>query len=337
MKTKYKILIHLIYWFYITYQAIFPVFISSTPPNYEYHLIEHLFGSIVIFYSFYFSFNYLFSRKNKFIAIIEGIVYFIFLIGVRFLIEIIYYNYIFIYTESITDYTNWILGDIRVVIVSFIYALLIRLAIGWFESQRLKIELINQNQISELTLLRSQVNPHFLFNTLNNIYSLVYKKSDDAPAALMKLSSIMRYMLYDANTDSVLLEKELDYLNSFIELQKLRLKHKDFVDLKIIGNIKEKTISPMLLIPFVENAFKHGSKNVQSPGIKITLTVMEKGIEFEVINHIKKGLQINKDKEGGIGLQNIKRRLELLYPGQHNILINKDENIFYVKLIIKTK
>jgi len=139
----------------------------------------------------------------------------------------------------------------------FIYSLLIRLAINWYENQKLQADFINQKQISELALLRSQVNPHFFFNTLNNIYSLVYQKSDDAPEAVMKLSSIMRYMLYDATTDKVLLEKEIEYLKSFIELEKLRLRNKDFVSLTINGSSEGLTIAPMILIPFVENAFKH--------------------------------------------------------------------------------
>ena len=174
--------------------------------------------------------------------------------------------------------------------------------------------MMNQSQASELALLRSQVNPHFLFNTLNNIYSLVCKKSPDAPEAIMKLSSIMRYMLYDANTDIVLLEKEIEYLESFIELQKLRIRHTDFVELRIEGVVGNKTIAPMLLIPFVENAFKHGSKIGPLPGIRIHLIAAPHQMIFEVTNHLKKNLLGTKDTIGGIGLQNIKRRLEILYP-----------------------
>jgi LytS/YehU family sensor histidine kinase len=191
-----------------------------------------------------------------------------------------------------------------------------------------------ERQSGELALLRSQINPHFLFNTLNNIYSLVYKKSEDAPEAVMKMSSIMRYMLYDATTDKVLLEKEIEYLKSFIELEKLRLRHKDFVDLNISGNVEGHTIAPMLLIPFVENAFKHGSRNVSTSGIKINLSVEPDQIRFVVRNYLRKNTIINEDQVGGIGLSNIRRRLNLLYPGKHQLEISSREDLFNVQLIL---
>jgi LytS/YehU family sensor histidine kinase len=196
--------------------------------------------------------------------------------------------------------------------------------------------LLLEKQSGELALLRSQINPHFLFNTLNNIYSLVYKKSDAAPEAVMKMSAIMRYMLYDATTDKVFLEKEIEYLISFIELEKLRIRDKDFVDLTIMGDVEGRTIAPMLLIPFVENAFKHGSKNVANPGIRINLTARPHEIRFEVSNHQRKNPTATKDLMGGIGLNNIRRRLNLLYPGKHHLEISSDENHFNVNLILST-
>jgi LytS/YehU family sensor histidine kinase len=151
----------------------------------------------------------------------------------------------------------------------------------------------------------------------------------------MRLSGIMRYMLYDANTDKVLLEKEIEYLKSFIELQKLRIKNKDFVEFNIRGNVEGRTIVPMLLIPFVENAFKHGSKRVSSPGIIINLIIEQHTIIFEVINYCRQGSLANKDKARGIGLQNIKRRLDLMYKDKHTLEINQDEELYRVKLIIE--
>jgi len=231
---------------------------------------------------------------------------------------------------------EWIFDDIRLIIIFFIYSLLIRLAINWYENQKLQADFINQKQVSELALLRSQVNPHFFFNTLNNIYSLVYQKSDDAPEAVMKLSSIMRYMLYDATTDKVLLEKEIEYLKSFIELEKLRLRNKEFVSLDINGSAEGLTIAPMLLIPFVENAFKHASRTVPAPGIIVRLDITPIEIKFEVKNFIRKNQQAPTDQQGGIGLSNIRRRLELLYPQKYSLDIKPDGDVFCVKLIIRT-
>jgi LytS/YehU family sensor histidine kinase len=230
---------------------------------------------------------------------------------------------------------GWWFNSVRLVTIYGIYALLIQLAIGWFDTQKLKTELILEKQSGELALLRSQINPHFLFNTLNNIYSLVYKKSEDAPEAVMKMSSIMRYMLYDATTDKVLLEKEIEYLKSFIELEKLRIRHKDFVELNISGNVEGRTIAPMLLIPFVENAFKHGTRTVTTPGIRINLSIGEHQIMFDVSNHVRKQGTINKDKIGGIGLTNIRRRLNLLYPGKHQLEISTTDDLYNVHLTLR--
>ena len=229
--------------------------------------------------------------------------------------------------------TSTIVQQIRATLVFGLYALFISFILAWYLSQKQKAELINQNQASELALLRSQINPHFLFNTLNNIYSLVYKKSENAPEAVMKLSSIMRYMLYDAVEDKVPLEKEIDYLKSFIELQELRLMNKNFVRFEIHGQVEGCIISPMVLIPFIENAFKHGNKQVKSPGIEVELTIIEKLIIFSVSNYLSKS-DSEKDEAGGIGVHNINRRLELIYPGKHRLEIKKTDDMFHIKLEI---
>jgi len=216
-----------------------------------------------------------------------------------------------------------------------VFAIFMSMALDWIQSQRQKTELLAQNQASELALLRTQINPHFLFNTLNNIYSLVYQKSDNAPSALMKLSSIMRYMLYESNTTKVELVKEIEYLNSYIELQKLRISNKDFIQFTITGNPGNCDIAPMLLIPFVENAFKHSSKNNFSPGIIIELNITDCKIIFMVKNYYIDIESSNKDKAKGIGLNNIKRRLELLYPNNYNFQIKSENNVFEIFLELK--
>jgi LytS/YehU family sensor histidine kinase len=219
------------------------------------------------------------------------------------------------------------------VVITGIYSILIRYMINAFEAQKIRDELINQRQASELALLKSQVNPHFLFNTLNNIYSLVYQRSDEAPEAVMKFSSIMRYVLYEANAEKVLLDREIEYLKSYIELQKLRIRQADFVSMEIIGETGEITVAPMMLIPFVENAFKHGSKNHQ-PGIIIRLVAESRMIRFEVTNYIKKSQLQHEKQDGGLGLANIRRRLELIYPGKHNLEIILNDEQFQTILFL---
>ncbi len=213
-----------------------------------------------------------------------------------------------------------------------ISATAIKLLKAWFQSQQEKTELLNQSLISELALLRSQVNPHFLFNTLNNIDSLIVKNPERASSSIIKLSSIMRYMLYDSNADLVPLDKELEYLQSFISLQELRMKNDNYVDFNIKGDAVGNMIPPMLFVPFVENAFKHGSKNQKSPGIIINVDIKENTITFEVINSYSKNVLVSKDKTGGIGLQNVVRRLEILYKDRHELIINKEDNKFHVNL-----
>jgi two-component sensor histidine kinase len=294
--------------------------------------------SFITFYSFYFTYGLFFTRKNKLYPILLLIAVVAVLVPLRIGIEYLFWKYIgyshMSSSEPLMINKSWWFNSLRLVTIYGIYSLLIQLAIGWFDTQKLRTELMLEKQTGELALLRSQVNPHFLFNTLNNIYSLVYKKSEDAPEAVMKMSSIMRYMLYDATTDKVLLEKEIEYLKSFIELEKLRIRHKEFVELTISGNVEGRTIAPMLLIPFVENAFKHGSKSVASPGIRISLSIDPQQIRFGVTNHIRKSPSVNKDQVGGIGLTNIRRRLNLLYPGKHQLDIRSDEEMYVVQLIL---
>jgi LytS/YehU family sensor histidine kinase len=227
----------------------------------------------------------------------------------------------------------WVWNTLRMVIIIGIYAILIRFLINAIESQKLKDELINQRQASELALLKSQINPHFLFNTLNNIYSLVYTKSEEAPEAVMKFSSIMRYVLNDANAESVPLEKEIEYIRSYIELQKLRVKQQDFVSFRVEGNI-DATIAPMLLIPFIDNAFKHGSRNHQ-PGIDIQLYAENHFIRFEISNYLRKHPQTTEGQISGIEVSNIRRRLELMYPNRYELAIREENDQFRVVLTIR--
>ncbi|MEI6436305.1 MAG: histidine kinase [Bacteroidota bacterium] len=339
MKTKYKILIHIAFWIYM-FNQIFLTLAMMSAKNYDpfQEITIYPFTSFITFYSFYFTYGLFFIRKNKLFPFLLLIAVIAILIPLRIGIEYFFWKYIgyshLKSSDSLTIDSSWWFNSIRLVIIYGIYALFMQLAIGWFESRKLKSELMVEKQSGELALLRSQVNPHFLFNTLNNIYSLVYKKSDDAPEAVMKLSAIMRYMLYDATTDSVLLEKEIEYLKSFIELEKLRIRHNDFVEMNISGSFEGRIIAPMLLIPFIENAFKHGSKSMGTPGIWINLLVETNQISFDVINYLRKNNTATKDASNGIGLTNVMRRLNLLYPGKHRLEISEDENMYRVNLIL---
>ncbi|BAV07588.1 Histidine kinase [Filimonas lacunae] len=189
-------------------------------------------------------------------------------------------------------------------------------------------DLLLQNRQSELSFLRSQVNPHFLFNSLNNIYSLVYENSPKALPAIAGLSQLMRYMLYDGN-DRVPLQKELDYIKQYIELQGIRFEHAITTRVHVSGETGQVHIPALLLIAFVENAFKHGDFAEGSEGLVITVYSSLQKTQFYCRNQKGHG---PKDAGGGIGLVNVKRRLELLYPGKHLLEIEDIPDSFTIHL-----
>lgn len=191
----------------------------------------------------------------------------------------------------------------------------------WFVNEKERRTLANEKLTAELAFLRSQINPHFLFNCLNNIYSLAYQKSDSTAAAVMKLSEIMRYMLYESNDSRVELSREIGYLENFIELQKLRFKGNAYVELEVSGVEPDQQIVPLILIPFVENAFKHGDCSDPEFPIRIAIAVRDNRLHFSITNRVTCQ---NKDETGGIGLINVQRRLDLLYPGKHQLNISRN-------------
>ena len=201
----------------------------------------------------------------------------------------------------------------------------------WFLNEKVKSNLENENLIAELAFLKSQINPHFLFNSLNNIYSLAYQKSEKTPEAILKLSEIMRYMLYESNEDKVALSNEIRYLENYIELQKLRFKDNIYIKFEINGDPLGLMITPLVLISFVENAFKHGiATDIENP-ISIVLNLSEDKLFFHVSN-IKSSM--NKDITGGIGLQNVQRRLSLIYKDRYRLHIDDDNDIYNCELYL---
>ena len=190
-----------------------------------------------------------------------------------------------------------------------------------------------ENLKTELSFLRSQVSPHFMFNVLNNMVALARKKSDELEPSLIKLSSLLRYMLYETDESKVLVEKEVGYLQSYIDLQQQRFGNKVIINTNF-GKIENGyTIEPMLLIPFVENAFKHGTGLIPDAQINIDLTVQNHQLNFSVQNRYVNGETFEvKDKTSGIGLNNVKRRLNLLYSNNHTLKIDKTDGWFTILL-----
>lgn len=211
----------------------------------------------------------------------------------------------------------------------------IKIAQEWFKSEQQREALKVEKLHAELKFLKSQINPHFLFNCLNTIYSLAHKHSAQTEHAIVKLSTIMRYMIYESNEEMVQLQHELQYLRDYIDIQRLRLPAGIQVDYTECGGAAEGLwIEPMLLIPFVENAFKHGISYTDHSFISITVTV-----EHQVVRLLVKNSLFPKRmaEQGGIGLQNVLKRLDLLYTNRHEITVTETENQFIADLKIVLK
>ncbi|HZY39954.1 MAG TPA: sensor histidine kinase [Mucilaginibacter sp.] len=229
-------------------------------------------------------------------------------------------------------------------ILLFIFIIIFGLSIAYFflkewtraEGFRIRLEAVQLD--TEIKFLKSQVNPHFLFNTLNNLFSMAQGKgNDDLADGISKLSGMMRYMIYDSNAESVPLSKEIAYLEDCITLNKLRYADDEA---RVTFDYPEQTagvfIAPMLFIPFVENAFKYGVMIGQSSEINISISIVNKQLAFSCQNKIY-SVKKMEDEKGGIGLQNVKRRLALLYPGKHQLQISENDAKYFVKLVIETE
>jgi len=204
---------------------------------------------------------------------------------------------------------------------------------SWYSQQKIVQELKQQQIAAELELLKSQIQPHFIFNMLNNIYSSAFKKSPETAQQILKLSNFIEYSLYDSKKDKVLLEEELDYIRNYVELQKIRVGEKLDVAINIFDDINGILIPPMLLLPIIENCFKHGvNKSINPSWIRIDISTTDREITFKIENSIEKESQNAVSQNGGLGLANVRRRLELMYPNGHDIKIFQEENSFLLVL-----
>lgn len=211
---------------------------------------------------------------------------------------------------------------------------LFRFFVDWLNKDKIQLQLSRQNLQSELALLRTQINPHFLFNSLHNIDTLISVNPEKASDSLIKLSDLMRYNLHDADTDFIELSKEMDYIKKYLSLQELRLANKELIEFKINGNTDNIKIAPMLFMPFIENAFKHITDKEVRAGISINFQISKHRIKLDVINVFDENKKTVKDETSGIGLSNVKRRLELIYPNSHKLEISKEKDRYKVELTI---
>lgn len=200
--------------------------------------------------------------------------------------------------------------------------------------EQMEMALKSENLDTELKLLKSQINPHFLFNALNNIYSLSYRNQKMAPDMVMKLSEMLRYVLYETNESKVTLDKEIAYINNYIDFQRLKTDNQANINIHIDIHNPELLIEPMLLIPFIENSFKHSNIDHPDGWVSIKLTTFGKASLLFVVSNSKPVTEFTKDNTAGIGLENVEKRLRLLYPEKHDLTVEENHDSFTVKLIV---
>lgn len=275
-------------------------------------------------YSFYFIvFKQIFKKKASVKSVLFSLGVIVILICVR------------IFTDEDNVKLSSIPGSLIWVLFIGGLGLGARAIIEYFNEKDKQKELEKKNLQSELKLLRSQINPHFLFNTLNNIDALVRKNPEQASALLIKLSVQMRYMLYDSNTEKISLGSEIEFIKDYISLQKLRIRNQKTVSFTLNGEFNDKLITPMLFIPFIENAFKHCSDKEHEGAIEINIAENNDQLGFFTSNLYDPDGTGIKDKSGGIGLDLVKRRLKLIYPDRHFLEITDENNRFTVRLNIQ--
>jgi len=223
--------------------------------------------------------------------------------------------------------------DISLYFAVYLFATsLLRLARGWFRLQEIETE---RNK-AELKALRSQINPHFLFNSLNSIYSMARKNSKEVPEKIVQLSDLLRHIIYDSDRDFIPLEKEIDMIRNYIILQNLRTDDQHKISLTVDGEVREKLIAPMIILPFVENSFKHGLKGGSDDAfVNILLNISDHRLALRVVNSKGKSVSAEDSRYRGIGIENVRKRLDMLYPHRHKLKITEDEQTFNVDLQIE--
>ncbi len=319
---------HLIGWliFLVLPVVTLPTLIERYETN-NCFLINYTVLSVPIIGFFYFNYHFVIPRfyfKQKqvaFIAVIIG-----FTLG-TLLLSIIYFRLF-----SMNCNANE--GTIRDLLRATLPRLIIIFIISFAMRLNVRIKSIEMEKSkAELALLRTQINPHFLFNVLNNIYGQAIIKSAHTADSIAKLSDLMRYSLNEANVSTVSLEKEIAYLNNYLLLQKLRLTDKTVVEFKIIGPPTTWQISPMLFIPFIENAFKYGISNEVETNIKISLEIEKEALDFRVENDMLPD-KVRIAESNQIGIKNVKNRLALIYGNRYHLTIKDADKQYKVHLKI---
>lgn len=345
MKKKYVLLLHLLFWIYYIFQDL--VVYDEVKKGISVPLLSFDFSNPSILFSFSFNFLYVFIFYLNYLVfmprffdvqnikriILSFASLFVIFIATRYVIEEVlflhwfgFHNYYKGTTVFLYIYDNLYYGSRPIMASSILWFI-----INMLRLQKDQITLLESKRETEINFLKSQINPHFIFNTLNNIYYLIFEKSDKALPAVEQLSGLMRYMTYESQNETIALQREVAYIEDFIALESMRISG----DVHIVfeKNIEnpECRIPPLLLIPFIENGFKHGVLNNPNNVFRIALTQTKNQLILQTENAIH---SFKKDQQSGIGIENIKKRLQLYFPEKHSLTIVSNQQMYYVTLTI---
>jgi len=341
--TLIRILYHCLFWLGIL--VLLPMFVSKGGNDYlrqmSFFAITLPFDMLVVYISFYILIPSFLTKKKILAFILLFITTGLFFILLQ---RAFIYFIVFPGERSSQTFTQELPAFILITFIIYGIALMIKLLKLWYEKNMELREMSNNNlQIelrlkeAELSLLKAQLHPHFLFNTLNNLYGLTLDKSDHAPAVVLRISDMLNYMLYESNQASVPLANEVKYLRDYLDLEKLRFGDELKLDFIEEGNYADFEIAPLILIPFVENAFKHGASG-QTEGAKIHIQIKADSnlLMLHVENTVDPGTgQVDNEISGGVGLANVKKRLELLYKNRYILDIENKTDTFVIRLEIR--
>jgi two-component system, LytTR family, sensor kinase len=345
MKKTFVLLLHIGFWlcYLILIMVILGVLYGGKEPvaedkiekSFETILLFALIPSIISFYAFYSIVFPKFLQRNKIVLATLYSLLFSLIAGIAGY-SLLYFTYggNCVQEEGQYAFVGIILFIDFIAFISGVVALVMRGFITWVKEIKLKEALAQKNHEMELALVKSQLDPHFLFNTINNIDVLILKNSAEASDYLNKLSDIMRFMLYETKSDKIALSKELEYIDKYVQLQKIRTANTNYINYSVNGNPNGKSIAPMIFIPFIENAFKHSTNKKLENAITIKIDIEKERLKFECENKFSTNTK-TIGEGNGLGNELIKKRLNLLYPNKHSLEVSTHENLYRVILIIQ--
>jgi len=334
---RYRVLRHIIYW--VVYLLIWSIFWNLFFPTYWISVfITFLWLPVKIIYSYPLVYYVIpkFLLKGKYIEFIAIIFtwgvagWFINFLTMAYIIFPVQHVYL---GWEVNIENAWMPATYLCLLTATAGVVIVKLFKHWIMKQHEWMDAENQKVVAELQLLKAQVHPHFLFNTLNNIYAFSLEKSSKTPGLVLKLSSLLSYMLYDCKSDEVLLEKEIGIMKNYVDLEKERYGNRIDISLNIEGDIQNKWIAPFLLLPFIENAFKHGtSEQLDRVWLSIDIVVKDNDMKCKIVNSKNQLTTVNNN---GIGVHNVQKRLSLLYSGKHELKLSDEGDFFVVSLSLE--